>query len=90
MNDTEIIKGIGISNRKLTAKDIFDMIKEDGIDELVEELNSLHDEVVARIRPALREAREDEREKIRKILNDGILHSNEEAINRIIDYLNRK
>jgi len=52
--------------------------------------NSLHDEIVAMIKPALKEAREDEREKIRSILNDGILHSNEEAINRLIDYLKEK
>jgi len=90
MNDTEIIKEIGLSNRKLKAKDVLNMIKEDGIDQFVEESNSLHDEIVARIKPALKEAREDEREKIRNILNDGILHSNEEAINRLIDYLKEK
>jgi len=56
----------------------------------VEEFNSLHDEIIARIIPALRKAREDEREKIRNILNDGVLHSNEEAINRLIDYLKEK
>jgi len=90
MNDTDIIKEMGISNRKLTAKDVLNMIKEDGIDQFVEESNSLHDEIVARIKPALKEARADEREKIRNILNDGLLHSNEEAIKRLIDYLNEK
>jgi len=66
MNDTDIIK------------DVLKMIKEDGIDQLVEA-----------IKPALEEARADEREKIRNILNDGLLHSNEEAINRLIDYLRK-
>jgi len=31
MNDTDIIKEIGLSNRKLTAKDVLNVIKEDGI-----------------------------------------------------------
>jgi len=58
--------------------------------QFVEEFNSLHDEIVAMIKPALKEAREDEREKIRNILNNGMLYSNEEAINRLIDYLKEK
>jgi len=49
-------------------KDVLKMIKEDGTKQLVEA-----------IKPALEEARADEREKIRNILNDGLLHSNEEA-----------
>jgi len=60
-------------------KDVLKVIKEDGIDQLAEA-----------IKPALEEARADEREKIRSILNDGLLHSNEEAINRLIDYLKEK
>ena len=47
------------------------------------------EKVDSRIQQAINLARADERKKIQKILNRGLLHSKDKAIDDIINYLNK-
>jgi len=47
------------------------------------------EEVDSRIQQAIDLARADERKQIQKILNRGLLHSKDKAIDDIINYLNK-